>query len=91
MKDYSKIKLVVADMDGTLLNSEHQVSEQFFELYSRLKEQGVLFAAASGRQFDSIVDKLQPIAKDIIVIAEKRWICSSPGTGVREQSTTQST
>ena len=68
--DLSAIKLVVADMDGTLLNSRHQVSEQFFELYPRLKEKGVQFAAASGRQFDSIVDKLKPIAKDITIIAE---------------------
>jgi Cof subfamily protein (haloacid dehalogenase superfamily) len=68
--DLSGIKLVVADMDGTLLNSEHEVSPRFFELFQRLKEQHVLFAAASGRQYNSIVDKLQPIKEDIIIIAE---------------------
>ena len=68
--DLSGIKLVVADMDGTLLNSRHKVSPQFYELYSGLKEKGVLFAAASGRQYDSIADKLSPISHEIIVIAE---------------------
>ncbi|WP_273566424.1 HAD family hydrolase [Maribacter halichondriae] len=68
--DLSKIKLVVTDMDGTLLNSEHQVSDRFFELYAELKKRNILFAAASGRQYNSIVDKLYPIKNDIIVIAE---------------------
>lgn len=57
-------------MDGTLLNSNHQVSDRFFELFHRLKQKGILFAAASGRQYDSIIDKLEPIKDDIIVIAE---------------------
>ncbi|MGB5820058.1 MAG: HAD family hydrolase [Saonia sp.] len=68
--DLSNIKLVVTDMDGTLLNSDHEVSPHFFELFDALKKQGILFAAASGRQYHSIVDKLYPIKDDIIVIAE---------------------
>ncbi|MBT8322099.1 MAG: HAD hydrolase family protein, partial [Eudoraea sp.] len=39
--DLSKIKLVVTDMDGTLLNTKHEVSPYFFELYHRLKEKGI--------------------------------------------------
>ena len=68
--DLSNIKLVVADMDGTLLNSRHEVSRRFFELYDELRKRNVLFAAASGRQYDSIIDKLQPLGKEITVIAE---------------------
>lgn len=66
----SKIKMVVTDMDGTLLNSNHEVSDQFFELFKELKSKGILFVAASGRQYNSIVDKLYTIKDDIIVIAE---------------------
>jgi Cof subfamily protein (haloacid dehalogenase superfamily) len=62
--------MVVTDMDGTLLNSNHEVSDLFFELYSGLKERGILFVAASGRQHNSIVDKLERIKDEIIVIAE---------------------
>ena len=62
--------MVVTDMDGTLLNSNHEVSDQFFELFKELKSKGILFVAASGRQYNSIVDKLHTIKDDIIVIAE---------------------
>jgi len=68
--DLSKVKLVVSDMDGTLLNSKHQVSSRFFTLFEALKKKGVMFAAASGRQYHSIVEKLAPIRDDIFVIAE---------------------
>lgn len=68
--DVSKIKMVVTDMDGTLLNSNHQVSSRFFELFARLNSKNILFVAASGRQYSSIIDKLSPIKNDIIVVAE---------------------
>ncbi|MDG2280118.1 MAG: HAD-IIB family hydrolase, partial [Flavicella sp.] len=68
--DFSKVKLVVTDMDGTLLNSNHEVSERFFEIHKKLKEKNIHFAAASGRQYHSIISKLVSIKKDITVIAE---------------------
>ncbi|MGI9546977.1 MAG: HAD family hydrolase [Flavobacteriaceae bacterium] len=68
--ELSRIKLVVADMDGTLLNSRHEVSPEFFELYERLRKKDVLFAAASGRQYGSILEKLSSINKEITIIAE---------------------
>ncbi len=57
-------------MDGTLLNSNHEVSNRFFELFEKLNQKGILFAAASGRQYHSIVEKLNPIKDEIYVIAE---------------------
>lgn len=57
-------------MDGTLLNANHEVSDRFFELFEELKKRNILFVAASGRQYNSIVDKLSSIQNDIIVIAE---------------------
>lgn len=66
----SKIRLVVSDMDGTLLNSKHEVSPRFFELFKQLQSLGITFVAASGRQYYSIIDKLHAIKDDIIVIAE---------------------
>ncbi len=68
--DLSKIKMVVTDMDGTLLNSKHQVSERFFEQFEELKKRNIRFVAASGRQYHSIIDKLDSIKEDILVIAE---------------------
>lgn len=68
--DFSKVKLVVADMDGTLLNSKSEVSEQFFKLYGQLKKHNIKFIAASGRQYFSIVDRLKSIKDEITIVAE---------------------
>lgn len=57
-------------MDGTLLNSNHEVSEHFFRLFEKLKEREIHFVAASGRQYHSMVDKLEPIKNDVLFIAE---------------------
>ncbi|WP_400079529.1 HAD family hydrolase [Winogradskyella sp. R77965] len=67
MKD---IKLVVTDMDGTLLNSNHEVSQRFFDVFKKLKQQDILFVAASGRPYYSIAQKLRLIKNDIIIVAE---------------------
>lgn len=57
-------------MDGTLLNSNHEVSSRFFKQFKILKEKGIRFVAASGRQYHSMVDKLNPIKDDMLFIAE---------------------
>ena len=72
--DFSQVKLVVTDMDGTLLNSKNEVSSRFFEIYEELKKRNIIFVAASGRQLFSIKDKLAPIKNDIYVIAENGGI-----------------
>ncbi|ANW95215.1 haloacid dehalogenase [Wenyingzhuangia fucanilytica] len=68
--DLSKVKLIVSDMDGTLLNSQHQVSSLFFEQFEILKANNIKFVAASGRQYHSILDKLKSIKEDITIVAE---------------------
>ena len=70
------IKLVVSDMDGTLLNSEGKVSNRFFNIFKQLQEQNVVFCAASGRQHNSIVEKLHPIKDNIFVVAENGGIAT---------------
>ena len=67
MKD---VKMVVTDMDGTLLNSNHEISHRFFEVFKQLKQQNIMFVAASGRPYYSIVEKLQAVKEDITIVAE---------------------
>ena len=67
--DLSKVKLVVTDLDGTLLNSNHEVSSNFFRLFDQLKNH-VHFVAASGRQYHSMSSKFEPILEDITIVAE---------------------
>lgn len=72
--DLSQIKLVVTDMDGTLLNSNHEVSTQFLELFKQLKQHHIIFVAASGRPYYGITDKLNEIKSEIIIVAENGGI-----------------
>ncbi|WP_299669320.1 HAD family hydrolase [uncultured Polaribacter sp.] len=76
----SNVKLVVSDMDGTLLNSKGEVSDHFFELFKKLQQQNIHFCAASGRQYNSIVDKLASIKDAIYVIAENGGIAKKNDT-----------
>lgn len=64
------IKLIATDMDGTLLDSKGRVHPSFFELYHELKNHNIHFVAASGRQYHSIVSKLDKIKNEITIIAE---------------------
>lgn len=68
--DLSRIKMVVTDMDGTLLNANHEVSSRFFELFKQMQEKDIHFVAASGRQYHSMVEKLHSIKNDMLFIAE---------------------
>ncbi|QXP61794.1 HAD family hydrolase [Olleya sp. HaHaR_3_96] len=66
----SQVKLIVSDLDGTLLNSNHEVSSKFFKLFKILQSKNILFVAASGRPYYSMIDKLAPIKNDIIIVSE---------------------
>jgi len=77
--DLSQVKLVVTDMDGTLLNSEGKVSANFLSLFEELKRLDLTFVAASGRQYHSIVDKLHMIKDEIVIIAENGGITKQGG------------
>ena len=45
------IKLIATDMDGTFLDNKKQFDKSFIDLFFEMKEQGVLFVAASGNQY----------------------------------------
>lgn len=66
--DKMKYKLVVTDMDGTLLNSEKKISGENLKAIKRLKEKGVKFAIATGRLDTMIKSYLKEIENDSPVI-----------------------
>ena len=47
-KDY---KLIVTDMDGTLLNDDKKISERNIEAIRKVREKGIRFAFVSGREY----------------------------------------
>ena len=68
--DLSNVKMIVSDMDGTLLNPEEEVSPLFFDQFEKLKAHNIHFVAASGRQYNSIAQKLYPIKDQITIVGE---------------------
>ena len=64
------VKLIVTDMDGTLLNSNHQLPTNFEEIYKLLEARNIKFVVASGRQYYSIIDKFEYFTNNITIIAE---------------------
>ena len=65
------IKLIASDLDGTLLqNGSTEVPREIFEWIMKLKERGIIFAAASGRQYHSLRNLFEPVKDDIAYICE---------------------
>ena len=48
------IKLVVSDMDGTLLNKQSKITEGNLKAIHILQEKGIEFAIASGRDYRGV-------------------------------------
>ena len=74
------IELIAADLDGTLLDSNKQLSPDLFPLIRRLRQNGIRFAAASGRQYDNLHALFYDIADEISFISEN-------GAAVYDRST----
>lgn len=64
------IKLIVTDMDGTLLNSDHKINDEFWKVYDKIKEKNIKFCVASGRQYHNLVENFKNIQDELIYIAE---------------------
>ena len=64
------LRLAVTDMDGTLLDGRGRVPADLGEVVARMRERGVLFAPASGRQLGNLRRVLGPLADDALLIAE---------------------
>ncbi len=66
-----KIRVIFSDLDGTLLrDGRQQLPEQIFPLIRALKEKGIFFVAASGRQYANMRRMFAPVQDDIAYICE---------------------
>lgn len=65
------IRLVVSDIDGTLLeDGGNQLNPEYFDVIRKLREQGMQFAAASGRQWASIERVFDPVKEKIFYLSD---------------------
>ena len=64
------IKLIAADMDGTLLDSQLRLPEGFFDLVEELYRRNIRFAVSSGRQYYNLREIFEPVKDKVLFIAE---------------------
>jgi Cof subfamily protein (haloacid dehalogenase superfamily) len=64
------IRLIAADMDGTLLDDDHELHDHFWPLVDELHRRGILFAPASGRQYYNLLNRFWDISDEVVFIAE---------------------
>lgn len=67
------MKLIASDVDGTLVkDGTFQIDPQYYRIIRELREKGIVFVVASGRQYFSIRTLFAPIAEsgDFWAIAE---------------------
>ncbi|NFO12299.1 HAD family phosphatase [Clostridium botulinum] len=48
------IKLIASDMDGTLLNNNHDIDVETVEAIKKAEEAGIIFTISTGREYDSV-------------------------------------
>jgi Cof subfamily protein (haloacid dehalogenase superfamily) len=76
----SQYKAVVSDLDGTLLNRYHALSERTIEAVRGLEKLGVLFIIATGRHFKDVMmirDKLGVMP--YMITANGATVCAPSG------------
>ena len=75
------IKLIASDIDGTLLqNGARKIPDEIFTHIHRLREKGILFCPASGRQYGSLLGLFAPIAQESYFICENGAVVFGPGS-----------
>ncbi len=79
IKEPQNIKLVVADMDATLLDADGQIPAGFWPMLDRLNQKGVTFVPASGRQYQTLQQMFSRSVRPMSFIAENGNIVSLDG------------
>ena len=71
MMKHNMIKVVIADLDGTLLNENNQITEATVKTIKEFQKQGGLFAVNTGRAVDitSVILKEAGITCDILSLS----------------------
>lgn len=73
------IKLIVTDMDGTLVDSNHKINDELWEILPKLKAMGIIFSVASGRQYNNLVSRFKGHENEMVFIAENGAIGITKG------------
>jgi Cof subfamily protein (haloacid dehalogenase superfamily) len=64
------VRLVAVDLDGTLLGSDGEVPTGLWPILRTMRERGIVFAPASGRQYATLLRLFEQAAEGMPFIAE---------------------
>ena len=64
------MKLIITDMDGTLLKPNDEIPTEYFELMHKLKPYGIKFGIASGRQYGILKNQFKNDYHDMLIISD---------------------
>lgn len=64
-----KYKLIVFDLDGTLLREDHSLSSQTIEYINKLKNNNIDVIIATGRSYFHAKKLIKPLKQDMIVLS----------------------
>lgn len=64
------IKLILTDMDGTLLDDAGNLPAGFDAMVAELRRRGVLFGAASGRQYEALITSFPKYKDEFLFVSE---------------------
>ena len=74
------IKAVISDLDGTLLNGTHGLSDTTIQMVKKLEEKGILFVIATGRHFKDVLKIKERLgANPYLITANGATVCDQDG------------
>lgn len=84
------IKLIASDLDGTLLSHAHSsISDEMFHLIEEATKRGILFVAASGRQYPCLKHLFAPVADKIAFICNNGGLVIYQGKVLKKHTISQ--
>ena len=73
------IKLIATDLDGTLLDNNGELNEEFNHVFNELYKKGITFMAASGRQYPALETLFESVKDKMMFIAENGTFAVNKG------------
>ena len=89
LPDTVDLRLVVTDMDGSLLDGEGRLPTRFDAVLARMRDRGVVLVPASGRQLDNLRATFGSAIADSPVIAENGTVVVQGATEIHRETITR--